>query len=114
MQKIYPKQYSKCQKVYQKIPFHRIFILIQPGNQAVFTPVQAGLNSDQKCHSFSFYDRDKYKPLANDKPKQYLESWIYDPNKYQKIWKHNAYLRHIPVYLYIESNPCGTSPYTFI
>ena len=34
----------------------------------------------QKYHSFSFYDRNKYKPLANDNPNQYLESWIYDPN----------------------------------
>ena len=51
-----------------------------------------------KYHSVSFYDRNKYKPLANDNPKQYLESWIYDPhNKYQKMWKHNPYLRHIPV-----------------
>ena len=34
--------------------FHEVFILIQPGNQAVFTPLQAGLNSDPKktihCH----------------------------------------------------------------
>ena len=55
-------------------------------------------------HSFSFYDRNKYKPLANDNPEQYLESWIYDPNKYQKMWKHNPYLWHIPVYLYIGSD----------
>ena len=61
----------------------------------------------QKCHSFSFYDRNKYKPLANDNPKQYLDPWIYDPNKYQKMWKHNPYLRHIPVYLYIGSDPPG-------
>ena len=89
-----------------KILYHRVFILIQPGNQAVFTPSQAGLTSDKKkYHSFSFCDRNKYKPLANDNPKQYLESWIYDPNKYQKMWKHNPYLRHIPIYLYIGSDP---------
>ena len=27
----------------------------------------------QKYHSFSFYDRNKYKPLANDNPKEYLD-----------------------------------------
>ena len=61
----------------------------------------------KKYHSFSFYDRNKYRPLANDNPKQYLESCIYDPNKYQKMWKRNLYLRHIPVHLYIGSDPPG-------
>ena len=28
-------------------------------------------------HSFSFYDHNKYKPLANYNPIQYLKSWIY-------------------------------------
>ena len=46
--KIYPKQYSECQKVYPKILFHEVFILMQPGNQAVFTPLQAGLNYNPK------------------------------------------------------------------
>ena len=68
------------------------------GTHTEFTPLQADLNSDpQKYHSFSFYDRNKYEALADDNPKQYLESWIYE---YQKMWKHNPYL-------------C-TSPYTFI
>ena len=70
MQKLYPKQYSKWQKVYPKISFHRVLILIQPGNQAVFTPLQTGLNFDLT----KFYDRNKYQPLANDNPKQFLES----------------------------------------
>ena len=35
-------------KSIQKIPFLRVFILIEPGNQEVFTPLQAGLNSDPK------------------------------------------------------------------
>ena len=46
--------------------------------------------------------------MANDKPKQYLESWIYDLNKYQKMRKHNPYPWHIPVYLYIGDDPTPT------
>ena len=85
-------------------------MLIQPGNLETkqHYSIKGWLKfSSKNYHLFSFYDRNNYKPLANDNPKQYLESWIYDPNKYQKMWKHNQYLRQIPVYLYIGSDSPG-------
>ena len=76
--KVYPKKYyatnqvvlTKC-TVHRNIKARKVYLLIQSGNQAVFTPLQAGLNSDpKKYHSFSFYDPNKYKRLANDNTKK--------------------------------------------
>ena len=64
-------------KVYTKIPCHRVFMLIQPGNLETkqHYSIKCWLKfSSKKYHLFSFYDRNNYKPLANDNPKQYLES----------------------------------------
>ena len=36
---------------------------------------------------------------------------MYDPSKYQKMWKHNPHLRHIPVYLYIGSDQPPPPPH---
>ena len=65
-------------KSISKNTFHHVFILIQPGNQAVFTPLQAGLNSDlKKYHSFFFMT------VANTNHWQMIpQNNTYDPNKY--------------------------------
>ena len=52
-------------------------MLIQPGNLETkqHYSIKGWLKfSSKKYHLFSFYDRNNYKPLANDNPKQYLES----------------------------------------
>ena len=73
-----PKTILKMPKSISKNTFHHVFILIQPGNQAVFTPLQAGLNSDlKKYHSFFFMT------VANTNHWQMIpQNNTYDPNKY--------------------------------
>ena len=38
-----------------QITFLRVFVLIQPGNQAVITPLNAGLNFDPKNTIYSHF-----------------------------------------------------------